>query len=207
MDRFPLHEVGELELNRNPENYFAEVEQAAFEPRNIVPGMGFSPDKMLQARLISYPDAHRYRLGVNYDSLPVNRPQCPYHTYNKDGAMRFDGNGGSAVNYEPNSFGGPTQDPSYIERPHAVRGTVARHDHRTDSQPGNLFRLMPADARQRLIDNIVSSLGNSVPQRIQELQIRHFYNADPAYGTGVAKGLGLNIESVVTKVKHVGAAD
>ncbi len=89
---YPLHEVGELELNRNPENYFAEVEQAAFEPRNVAPGMGFSPDKMLQARLISYPDAHRYRLGVNYDSLPVNKPQCPYHTYNKDGAMRFDGN-------------------------------------------------------------------------------------------------------------------
>src|SRR6267378_2056931 len=92
---YPLHEVGELELNRNPENYFAEVEQAAFEPRNVLPGMGFSPDKMLQARLISYPDAHRYRLGVNYDSLPVNKPQCPYHTYNKDGAMRFDGNGGA----------------------------------------------------------------------------------------------------------------
>jgi len=207
---YPLVEVGELELNRNPENYFAEVEQAAFEPRNVVPGMGFSPDKMLQARLISYPDAHRYRLGVNYDSLPVNKPQCPYHTYNKDGAMRFDGNGGPAVNYEPNSFGGPTQDRSYVERPHAVSGTVARHDHRTDSdyytQPGNLFRLMPADAKQRLIDNIVSSLGNGVPQRIQELQIQHFYKADPAYGTGVAKGLGLNIESIVAK-KQANAAD
>ena len=160
---YPLHEVGELELNRNPENYFAEVEQAAFEPRNIVPGMGFSPDKMLQARLISYPDAHRYRLGVNYDSLPVNKPQCPFHTYNKDGAMRFDGNGGPEVNYEPNSFGGPTQDPKYVERPKMVSGTVARHDHRSDSdyytQPGNLFRLMPADAKQRLIGNIVGSLG------------------------------------------------
>ena len=181
------------------------------EPRNIVPGMGFSPDKMLQARLISYPDAHRYRLGVNYDSLPVNKPQCPYHTYNKDGAMRFDGNGGAAVNYEPNSFGGPTQDRSYVERPRAVSGTVARHDHRTESdyytQPGNLFRLMPADARQRLIDNIVSSLGNGVPQRIQELQIQHFYKADPAYGTGVAKGLGLNIASIVAKSKQASAAD
>jgi len=111
---YPLHEVGELELNRNPVNYFAEVEQAAFEPRNVVPGMGFSPDKMLQARLISYPDAHRYRLGVNYDSLPVNKPQCPYQTYNKDGAMRFDGNGGRAVNYEPNSFGEPTQGKKYL---------------------------------------------------------------------------------------------
>jgi len=208
---YPLHEVGELELNRNPQNYFADVEQAAFEPRNIVPGMGFSPDRMLQARLISYPDAHRYRLGVNYDSLPVNKPQCPYHTYNKDGAMRFDGNGGSGVNYEPNSFGGPSQDHSYVEWPRAVSGTVARHDHRTDSdyytQPGNLFRLMPADAKQRLIDNIVSSLGNGVPERIRELQIQHFYKADPAYGTGVAKGLGLNIESLVSKAKQANAAD
>src|SRR5260221_10274188 len=208
---YPLVEVGELVLDRNPENYFPEVEQAAFEPKNIVPGLGYSPAKMLQARLVSYPDAHRYRLGVNYDSLPVNKPQCPFHTYNRDGAMRFDGNSGSAANYEPNSFGGPTQDHLYVERPHAVSGTVARHDHRADidyySQPGNLFRLMPADARQRLIDNIVSSLGNGVPQRIQELQIRHFYKADPAYGTGVAKGLGLNIETVVAKAKQASAAD
>jgi catalase len=206
---YPLHEVGELVLNRNPENYFAEVEQAAFEPRNVVRGLGFSPDKMLQARLISYPDAHRYRLGVNYDSLPVNKPQCPVHTYNKDGAMRFDGNGGSAVNYEPNSFGGPTQDKRYVERPKPVSGTVARHDHRSDSdyytQPGNLFRLMPADAKQRLISNIVGSM-KSVPRRIQELQIQHFYKADPAYGTGVAKGLGLNIEEIVSK-KAASAAD
>jgi catalase len=197
-------------LNRNPENYFAEVEQAAFEPRNVVPGMGFSPDKMLQARLISYPDAHRYRLGVNYDSLPVNKPQCPYHTYNKDGAMRFDGNGGPEVNYEPNSFGGPTQDPKYVERPKMVSGTVARHDHRTDSdyftQPGNLFRLMPADAQQRLIGNIVGSLGQT-PERIQELQIQHFYKADPAYGTGVAKGLGLDIKAILASEEKVASAD
>jgi catalase len=171
--------------------------------------MGFSPDKMLQARLISYPDAHRYRLGVNYDSLPVNKPQCPYHTYNKDGAMRFDGNGEASVNYEPNSFGGPTQDPRFTERPKLVTGTVARHDHRSDSdyytQPGNLFRLLPADARERLIGNIVGSL-KEVPVRIQELQVQHFYKADPAYGSGVAKGLGLDINAVVAK-KHASAAD
>src|SRR5437879_12573360 len=100
---YPLVEVGELELNRNPENYFAEVEQAAFEPRNIVPGMGFSPDKMLQARLISYPDAHRYRLGANYDSLPVHKPQCPYHTSNKHRTTHFDSNGSTAVKSKPNS--------------------------------------------------------------------------------------------------------
>jgi catalase len=207
---YPLHEVGELELNRNPENYFAEVEQAAFEPRNIVPGMGYSPDKMLQARLISYPDAHRYRLGVNYEVLPVNKPQCPFATYNRDGAMRFDGNYGAQPNYEPNSFGGPTQDPAYRERPKLVSGTVDRHNHRNDSdyysQPGDLFRLMDAGAKQRLIDNIVGSLGNGVPKRIQELQIQHFYKADPAYGTGVAKGLGLDINAVVAK-KQASAAD
>jgi len=206
---YPLQEVGELVLDRNPVNYFAEVEQAAFEPRNIVPGMGFSPDKMLQARLISYPDAHRYRLGVNYDALPVNKPQCPYHTYHRDGMTRFDENGGKSVNYEPNSFGGPTQDLKYTERPKPVTGTVARHDHRSDSdyytQPGNLFRLMPADAKERLIKNIVGSLGQT-PRRIQELQIQHFYKADPAYGTGVAKGLGLDINAVVTQ-KQASAAD
>jgi catalase len=207
---YPLHEVGELVLDRNPENYFAEVEQAAFEPRNIVPGMGFSPDKMLQARLISYPDAHRYRLGVNYEGLPVNKPQCPVHTYNRDGMMRFDGNYGAAPNYEPNSFGGPTQDPHYRERAKEVSGTVDRHNHRVDSdyytQPGDLFRLMPQDAKERLIGNIVGSM-TGIPRRIQELQIQHFYKADPAYGTGVAKGLGLNIQDIVAGASKVHAAD
>ena len=205
---YPLQEVGELVLDRNPVNYFAEVEQAAFEPRNIVPGMGYSPDKMLQARLISYPDAHRYRLGVNYDALPVNKPQCPYHTYHRDGTMRFDENGGKSVNYEPNSFGGPAQDAKYAERPKPVTSTIARHDHRLDndyySQPGNLFRLMPADAKERLIHNIVGSLGN-VPRRIQELQVQHFYKADPAYGTGVAKGLGIDINALVQQEQATAA--
>jgi catalase len=206
---YPLVEVGELELNRNPENYFADVEQAAFDPKNIVPGMGFSPDKMLQARLISYPDAHRYRIGVNYDTIPVNKPQCPFATYNRDGHMRTDGNYGSAPNYEPNSFGGPTQNPAYRERARLITGTVERHDHRTEddyySQPGNLFRLLPDDAKQRLIGNICFSM-SSVPKRIQELQVQHFYKADPAYGTGVAKGLGLNIEVIIAaKGKEVAA--
>ena len=210
---YPLIEVGELVLDRNPVNYFAEVEQAAFEPKNIVPGMGYSPDKMLQARLISYPDAHRYRLGVNYDALPVNKPQCPVNTYHRDGATRFDSNSGSAPNYEPNSFGGPVEDPAYRERPRTISGSVDRHNHRLDSdyysQPGDLFRLMPPDARERLIGNIVGSM-KSIPQRIQESQIQHFYKADPAYGTGVAKGLGLNIDAIVSagkKVIKVNAAD
>jgi catalase len=196
---YALIEVGELTLNRNPENYFAEVEQSAFEPRNIVPGMGFSPDKMLQGRLISYPDAHRYRLGVNYDSLPINRAQCPFATYNRDGAMSFDGNGGASPNYEPNSFGGPTQDATYRERPRMISGTVDRHNHRDEgdyyTQPGNLFRLTPKDAQQRLISNIVGSLGQA-PRHIQELQVTHFYKADPAYGEGVGKGLGLDLSQL-----------
>jgi catalase len=206
---YPLVEVGELVLDRNPENYFAEVEQAAFEPRNIVPGMGFSPDKMLQARLISYPDAHRYRLGVNYDGLPINKPQCPVHTYNRDGAMRFDGNHGAQPNYEPNSFGGPKENPQYRERPKEVAGTVDRHNHRLDSdyytQPGNLFRLMTADAKERLIGNIVASM-SSIPRRIQELQVQHFYKADPAYGTGVAKGLGLQIDQILAQKQATATA-
>lgn len=207
---YPLLEVGELVLDRNPVNYFAEVEQAAFEPKNVVPGMGFSPDKMLQARLISYPDAHRYRLGVNYDGLPVNKPQCPVHTYNRDGAMRFDGNSGAAPNYEPNSFHGPTQDPSFRERPRPVTGLVDRHNHRLDgdyyTQPGNLFRLMKPDAREHLVGNIVASM-KSAPLRIQELQIQHLYKADPAYGTGVAEGLGLNVEEITSSIGESAAAD
>ena len=124
--------------------------------------------------------------------------------------MRFDGNGGQVVNYEPNSFGGPTQDKEYVERPNEVSGTVARHDHRSDAdyytQPGNLFRLMTADAKERLIGNIMSSLKHT-PLRIQELQVQHFCKADPAYGTGVAKGLGLDVEAVVGKKVATSAAD
>jgi catalase len=196
---YPLIEAGELVLDRNPENYFSEVEQAAFEPKNIVPGMGYSPDKMLQARLISYPDAHRYRLGVNYDALPVNRAQCPIHTYHRDGFMRFDGNSGSAPNYEPNSLNGPVEDSSYRERSRDISGSVDRHNHRLDddyySQPGNLFRLMKPDERERLISNIVASMKN-VPDHIQERQIWHFKRADADYGAGVAQGLGWSISDI-----------
>lgn len=207
---YPLVEVGELVLDRNPQNYFAEVEQAAFDPKNIVPGMGYSPDKMLQARLISYPDAHRYRIGVNYDALPVNRPQCPVHTYHRDGAMRFDGNFGAAPNYEPNSFGGPLENSGYRERARTISGSVDRHDHRLDddyyTQPGNLFRLMTPDERERLIGNIVASM-KTVPLDIQQRQIAHFKQADPAYGAGVAKGLGVDIENVTLRATEHVAAD
>jgi catalase len=123
---YPLIEVGILELNRNPDNYFADVEQSAFAPANIVPGIGFSPDKMLQARLFAYPDAHRYRLGVNHQHLPVNRPRNEVNTYQRDGAMSAFGNGGSAPNYEPNSFNGPAQVPSVKEPPLKIEGDAER---------------------------------------------------------------------------------
>jgi len=191
---YPLIEVGVMELNRNPQNYFAEVEQAAFAPSNVVPGIGFSPDKVLQGRILSYPDAQRYRLGVNHESLPVNRPQCPVHTYHRDGAMRFDGNSGNAPNYEPNSFDGPQEDPSYRQPPLPLEGAADRYEQRSGSddfiQAGDLYRLMTPDQQQRLIDNILGSMA-SVPKEIQQRQVDHFTKADPEYGRRIAEGLGL----------------
>ena len=192
---YPLVEVGVLELSRNPDNYFAEVEQASFSPANVVPGIGHSPDKVLQARIFSYADAHRYRLGVNHDSLPVNKPRCPVHSYHRDGAMRFDGNGGGAVNYEPNGFDGPVEVPEAKDPPLRVPGpTINRFDHREGNddygQAGNLFCLMSEEQRRRLVGRVVAAM-SSVPREIQERQVRHFFRADPGYGRGVAQGLGL----------------
>ncbi|TLX56951.1 catalase [Stutzerimonas nosocomialis] len=198
---FPLIEVGVIELNRNPQNYFAEVEQAAFAPSNVVPGVGLSPDRMLQGRVFAYADAHRYRIGTNHQQLPVNAPRCPYHNYQRDGAMRFDGNGGSAPNYEPNSHAGaPKQAPQYAEPPLALSGAADRYDHRLDedyySQAGALFRLMNAEQQALLISNIVGAM-QSVTRDVQLRQLAHFAKADPAYGAGVAQGLGIDISQVV----------
>ncbi len=194
---YPLIEIGVMELNRNPENFFAEVEQAAFEPSNIVPGIGFSPDKMLQARIMSYADAHRHRIGVNYASLPVNHPEAPVRTYHRDGNMRFDGNGGGSVNYEPNSMGGPVEDPSHREPPLKISGDADRYDHRVGNddytQPGNLFRLMNADQQAQLCGNVAAAM-EGVPERIRMRQLVHFYRADPAYAQGVAARLGLDMQ-------------
>ncbi|NMC44932.1 MAG: catalase [candidate division Zixibacteria bacterium] len=190
---FPLHEVGILELNRNPENYFAEVEQAAFSPANVVPGIGHSPDKMLQFRIVSYADAHRHRLGVNYESLPVNRPKVPVQSYHRDGAMRYDDNGGGSVNYEPNSVDGPQQDERFKEPPLPLDGPADRYDHRQGNddytQAGNLYRLMPADERDRLHKAIAGAMAG-VPKEIIERQLAHFAKADKAYADGVKKALG-----------------
>jgi catalase len=194
---YPLIDAGVLELNRNPENYFAEIEQAAFSPANVVPGISHSPDKMLQFRIVSYADAHRYRLGVNYESLPVNRPRCPVNSYHRDGAMRFDGGSGGAVNYEPNSFGGPVEDARFKEPPLRISGDAARYDHRLGNddygQAGALFRLMSRVQQKQLVQNIIAAM-RGVPETIQFRQIEHFLKADPAYGRGVAEGLGLSKE-------------
>jgi catalase len=201
---YPLIEVGILELNRNAENYFAEIEQAAFEPSNIVPGISFSPDKMLQARIMSYADAHRYRIGVNYAALPVNKPHSEVNTYHRDGHMRFDGNNGGAVNYEPNSFGGPVQDERFLEPPLKISGDVDRYDHREGnddySQPGALFRLMNASQKEQLFSNLAAAM-QGVPERIIVRELVHFYKADPEYGRGAAKKLGLDMEKYAAWAK------
>ena len=188
-----------MELNRNPENHFAEVEQAAFEPASLPPGMGASPDKMLQARLLSYPDAHRYRIGVNYTALPVNQPRCPVHHYHRDGQTRFDGNFGRAPNYQPNSFGGPVDEARFKEPPLKISGDADRYDHRVGNddyiQAGALYRLMSAEEKVRLVVNLVGAL-RPVPREIQERQIAHFYKADPDYGARVATGLGIDATQV-----------
>jgi catalase len=197
---YPPIEVGRMVLNRNPENYFAEVEQAAFAPSNFVPGIGPSPDKMLQGRLFSYPDTHRHRLGPNYHLLPINAPRSPMHSYQRDGAMRPDDNSGGGPNYWPNSFGGPAPDPSMVVPSIDVAGMAARHAYELGDvdfvQAGNLYRdVMTEEDREHLISNIVGHLGGA-QKRIQLRQCALFYKADPDYGTRVAGGVGLDIDEV-----------
>ena len=189
---YPLQQVGVFELNRNPENFFAEVEQAAFSPANIVPGIGVSPDKMLQARLFSYGDTQRYRLGVNFNHIPVNAPKCPFHSYHRDGAMRTDGNLGRTPSYFPNSLGEWQDQPALHEPPLPINGDAAHWDHRVDDdhyqQPGDLFRLMNAAQRQALFDNTARQIG-AAAVHIQERHIGNCSKADPAYGEGVRQSL------------------
>jgi catalase len=197
---YPLIEVGILELNRNPENYFAEVEQAALSPANVVPGVGHSPDKMLQGRVFSYADAHRYRVGVNAEQLPVNNPRCPVHTYHADGAMRFAGNANSDAYYEPNSFDGPVQNPSVKEPPLKLSGNADRYNHRDGNddyrQAGDLFRLMYPSQKQQLFNNIKAAM-EGVPIEIVKRQLHHFHKADAGYGAGVGKALGVDFRPQV----------
>ncbi len=199
---FPLIDVGYFELDRNPENYFAEVEQAAFNPANIVEGIGFSPDKMLQGRLFSYGDAQRYRLGVNHAQIPVNQSKCPVSSFHRDGAMRVDGNYGATIHYTPNSYGAWNDKPEAKEPPLPIHGDAAHWNHYEDdndhyTQPGNLFRLMSPDQQQALFDNTARSINNAE----EFIKIRHAQNcyiADPAYGEGLVKAMGVDIDKVVT---------
>jgi catalase len=197
----PPIKIGKLVLNRNPENYFAEVEQAAFCPGNVVPGIAISPDKMLQARVLSYHDTHIHRLGPNYHLIPVNAPKCaPEKNYQRDGFMRVDGNSGGGPNYWPNSFGGPAPDPTKGEPPFEISGLAGRYPFKFPNddfvQPGNLYRKVMTDQdRANLIGNIVAHLGNAL-KRIQYRQTALFFKADPDYGRRVAQGLGLDLAEV-----------
>ena len=192
---YPLIEVGEWELNRNPDNYFAEVEQAAFTPANVVPGISFSPDKMLQGRLFSYGDAQRYRLGVNHHQIPVNSPKAAPQTNSphRDGQMRVDANGGSTPGIVPNSYQRYNDQPQYREPALAVGDVADRYNFREDDdnyfeQPGNLFRLMDAEQQARLFANTARAIDGASEATIE----RHIHNctqADPAYGEGVRKAI------------------
>ena len=190
---YPLIEVGVMELNRNPRNYHADVEQASFTPANLVPGIGPSPDRMLQSRLFSYGDAARYRLGVNHHQIPVNAPRCPYHAYHRDGAMRVDGNYGGTIAYEPNTKGEWQEQPAFAEPPLALNGAADRWNYREDdadyfTQPGDLFRLLTPDAQQRLFENTARNIAG-VSEHIVQKHIAHCTQADPAYGKGVADAI------------------
>ena len=196
---YPMIDVGFFELNRNPENYFADVEQAAFNPANVVPGIGFSPDRMLQGRLFSYGDAQRYRLGVNHHLIPVNAPKCPFHSFHRDGQMRVDGNHGATLGYEPNSYGEWQEQPEHKEPPLEIDGAADHWNHREDtdyySQAGNLFRLMSKAQQQVLFENTARAMGDA-PKEIKTRHIGNCLKADKAYGQGVAKALGIDISEV-----------
>jgi catalase len=195
--KFPLVEVGVLSLDRNPDNYFAQVEQATFSPSNIVPGICFSPDKMLQARLLAYPDAHRHRIGTHYAALAVNRPICPVHTYYADGAMRYDVPNKTDAYYQPNSFGGPIPDrgvPGPLTGTSSTTGRIADAQASDDyGQAAALLRLMSVSQRASLIDAISASLV-LVPEVIQRRQIAHFKLVDPSFGDGILARMPLRHE-------------
>jgi catalase len=191
---YPLVPVGKLVLDRNPENYFAEVEQAAFDPGHFVPGVGPSPDRMLQGRLFAYGDAHRYRLGINHTRIPVNAPRgVPggARNYGRDGLMRFDDNGGRAKNYEPNSFDGPVQsgEPLYAgleaAGPTGSRAWERGAEDGDFVQAGNLYRLMGAPEQERLVQNVAGSLARVSRDDIVERSLEHLRNADPQYSARV----------------------
>ncbi len=198
--QWPLIEVGVLELNKNPENYFQDVEQAAFTPANIVPGIGYSPDRMLQARLFSYGDAQRYRLGINHHQIPVNKPRVEAHSFHRDGAMRLDGNYGATLGYDPNSKGEWQAQPNFSEPPFPLEGDADHYNFHEDdddyySQTRDLFNLMSPTQKQVLYENTMRNMGDAP----KEIKIRHIINClkvDPAYGEGVAKACGISMADI-----------
>lgn len=191
---YPMIKVGTMTLNENPKNYFQQVEQASFSPSNIVPGISYSPDKMLQARIFSYPDAQRYRVGTHYEMLPVNRPIVEVNTYNLDGSMNFDIKEPTRAFYEPNSFDGAVEDKSYLEPDLAVGDIAKRYDHRVGnddfSQPRALFLLMSNSQKEQLFSNIKDAMAG-VPRDIVDRQIALFEKVHPDYASGVKKALGI----------------
>ena len=197
---YPMIDVGVLELNKNPENYFADVEQSAFNPANVIPGIGFSPDKMLQGRLFAYGDAQRYRLGVNHHLIPVNKSRCPFlNMFHRDGQMRVDGNYGSTLGYEPNSSGEWQEQHEHKEPPLELDGAADHWGHREDddyySQAGDLFRLMSKEQQQNLFENTARAMGDA-PKEIKIHHIGNCLKAGEAYGKGVAQALGISINEV-----------
>ena len=205
---FPLIEVGELELNRNPENYFAEVEQAAFTPAHVVPGIGFSPDKFLQGRLFVYGDAQRYRLGVNYNQIPVNRAKCEVRDYHRDGFMRTDGNYGGAKAYTPNSEGMWAAQPEVMEPPLDLEGAMYNYDPKDDPTDdnfragGDLYRVMTEDKKQLLIENTARNI-EPCTENIKYRHAVHCYWADKDYGERITNAMGLSMD----KVKELASGD
>ena len=198
---WPLIEVGEFELNKNPENFFLDVEQSAFAPSNLVPGIGVSPDRMLQARLFNYADAQRYRLGVNHQQIPVNRARCPVHSNHRDGQGRIDANYGGAPHYAPNSFGQWQDQPEFAEPPLKISGDAAHwrfddYDSNYFEQPRKLFQLMTVAQKETLFGNTARGMGDA-PEFVKHRHIRNCHAADPAYGAGVAKALGLDLKKAL----------
>lgn len=210
---YPLIEVGVLELNRNPENYFADVEQAAFSPAHVIPGIGLSPDKLLQGRLFSYGDAQRYRLGVNHDQIPVNMAKTRVHAYHRDGQMRVDGNYGSIKGYQPNSFGEWEDQHEFREPPLKLDEDAYHYDPKDYpedcfAQGGALWRLIPEDEKAVLIKNTAADMA-SVTKNVKYRHATHCYLADPEYGERICKAMDLDFETVkkYSKLDHAGLAE
>lgn len=206
--QFPLIEVGVFELNKNPENYFADVEQAAFSPSHLVPGISLSPDRMLQGRLFAYGDAQRYRLGVNHNSIPVNAPRCPMHSYHRDGAMRVDGNNGATIGYAPNSTGEWADTPEAKEPALEIVGHAYEYDFNEDdhdyfSQAADLFHIMSDEQKLLLFENTQRAIEDA-PTPIKLRHIMHAFKCDEAYGEGLCKVLKISKKTYQEYINNEG---